>query len=77
MVSANHDMDNGDSHDFLVPIGALLPLTGSVGVEVYDEDWPDGNDELVAMTFAAPWGAARNSTTMDDADYDVTVTFER
>ena len=77
VVSANHDMDNGDSHDFLVPIGALLPLTGSIGVEVYDEDWPDGNDELVAMTFAAPWGAARNSTTMDDADYDVTVTFER
>ena len=33
-------MDDGDSFDFLVPLGALaptLPLTGPIGVEVYDQ----------------------------------------
>jgi hypothetical protein len=72
-----HDMDNGDSFDFLVSLGALLPLSGPIGIEVYDEDWPDSDDKIVDMSFAAPWGPAHNSSSLDGANYSVTVTFER
>ena len=76
-VSRTRDMDNGDSHDFLVPLAALLPLTGPIGVEIYDEDWPDGDDKIVDMSFAAPWGPTTNAASMDGANYTVTATFER
>lgn len=79
-VTETKKLNDGDSFDFLVPLSALaadLPLTQSVKVEVFDEDWPDADDKLVSMSWDPPYAPAQNATTMDDADYDVTVSFER
>jgi Domain of unknown function (DUF4157) len=73
-------LNDGDSFDFLVPLGALaptLPLTGPIEVEVYDEDWPDADDLIVKMTWAAPYATVQNSASMDDANYRVTISYER
>ena len=73
-------LDDGDSFDFLVPLGALaptLPLTGPIGVEVYDQDWPDADDLIVKMTWAPPYAPLQNTSSMDDANYSVTVSYER
>ena len=46
-----------------MPLGALaptLPLTGPIGVEVYDQDWPDADDLIVKMTWAPPCAAAEH-----------------
>jgi hypothetical protein len=63
-----------------VPLAALapsLPLTGPIEVEVYDQDWPDADDLIVKMAWAAPYTTLLNSGSMDDADYRVTVSYER
>jgi Domain of unknown function (DUF4157) len=73
-------LNDGDSFDFLVPLAALapsLPLTGPIEVEVYDQDWPDADDLIVKMAWAAPYTTLLNSGSMDDADYRVTVSYER
>jgi Domain of unknown function (DUF4157) len=73
-------LDDGDSFDFLVPLGALapsLPFTGPIGVEVYDQDWPDADDLIVKMTWAPPYAPLQNTSSMDDANYSVTVSYER
>jgi len=71
------DLNDGDSHDFLVPLAAAMPLAGPVTVRVYDEDWPDSDDLLVEIPWAPPFAATSNTSTMDEADYEVTVQFER
>jgi hypothetical protein len=79
-VTATKKLNDGDSFDFLVPLSALatdLPLTQSIKVEVFDEDWPDADDKLVSMSWDPPYAPLQNSATMDDADYDVHVSFER
>ena len=73
-------LNNGDSHEFLVPLTALaptLPLVDPVQIEVYDADWPDADDLIVKMAWSTPYGPATNTSSMDDADYDVTVSYER
>jgi hypothetical protein len=73
-------LNDGDSFDFLVPLGALaptLPLTGPIGVEVYDQDWPDADDLIVKLTWAPPYAPLQNTSSMDDANYSVTVSYER
>jgi hypothetical protein len=75
--SGVHDLNNGQSHDFLVPLGALVPLTGAIQVGVFDEDSPDGDDHLVNISWASPFASTRNTNTMDGANYNVTVRFER
>jgi hypothetical protein len=77
VTSPVHALNDAQSHDFLMPLSALLPLSGPIHVKVFDEDWPDGDDHIVDMRFAAPWGAASNRSTMDGANYDVMVVFER
>ena len=73
-------LDDGDSHDFIVPLTTLsptLPLVDPVEVEVFDEDWPDGDDKIVKMTWSSPYAATTNSSSMDDADYEVTISYEK
>jgi hypothetical protein len=48
-----------------------------VQIEVYDADWPDADDLIVKMAWSTPYGPATNTSSMDDADYDVTVSYER
>jgi hypothetical protein len=74
--SGTHDLNNGDSHDFLFSVADFLPLGGPIQVQVFDEDWPDKDDQIVDMSFASPWTPARNSSSMDEANYEVVVSFE-
>ena len=75
--SGVHDLNDGQAHDFLLPIDTLLPLTGPLRVEVFDEDSPDADDEIVDMSYGPPWAPVRNSKSMDDANYEVVAVFER
>ena len=52
-------------------------LRGAIKVEVFDQDWPDGDDLIVSMDWSPPFEEAKNTASMDDANYDVTVTFEK
>ncbi|WP_412746189.1 DUF4157 domain-containing protein [Krasilnikovia sp. MM14-A1004] len=73
-------LNDGDSHDFLVPLEAFtttLPLASEVLIEVYDEDTPDADDKIVSMRWSPAMGQVKNKSSMDDADYDVRVGYER
>lgn len=75
--SETKKLNNGERHSFLVPLEKLLPLAGPVRIDVFDADWPDADDLLVRMEWAPPWDLTHNSSSHDDADYDVAVEFER
>lgn len=75
--STVHDLNDGQAHDFLLPIDALLPLTSPLRVEVFDEDSPDADDEIVDMSYGPPWASVKNAKSMDDANYEVVAVFER
>jgi hypothetical protein len=72
-----HSLNDGHRFVFVVPLASVLPLTGPLSVKVYDEDWPDGDDLIVDMAWAPPYGELHNSASLDDATYDVRVRFER
>jgi len=76
-TSRAHDLNDGQAHDFLMPLEPLWPITAPFGIEVYDEDSPDGDDHIVDMSFAPPWTPARNTRSMDDANYEAVAAFER
>lgn len=67
-------LNDGDRHDFLIPLYKFDPITGPYYIKVYDED-VIGDDLLVNMTWGAPYSEGTNDTTYDGADYDVTVRF--
>ncbi len=74
--SPEKSLNDGQSHVFEIRIGAALPAAGGpFTIEVYDSDWPDGNDLLVQMTMASPYAAVTNTSTMDGADYVVRAYF--
>lgn len=76
--SAVIDINDGQRQDFLLSLAPLLPMAGPVTVKVYDEDGPlDSDDLIVEFTWSPPFAAARNSSSMDGADYGVTIQFER
>jgi len=77
--TAARRLNDGDSHNFLVPLSALgtMPLTDPVQVEVFDEDLFDADDLLVSMTWPRPYETTRNSGSRDGADYQVSVSYER
>ncbi|RZU48643.1 uncharacterized protein DUF4157 [Krasilnikovia cinnamomea] len=73
-------LNDGDSHDFLVPLEAFtttLPLASEVLIEVFDEDTPDADDKIVSMRWSPAMGPVKNKASMDDANYDVRVGYER
>ncbi len=74
-------LNNGQSADFLIPVGdllpSMLPLVMPIRIEVFDADWPDADDLIVDMSWATPYASLRNTASMDDADYDVEVTWEK
>jgi hypothetical protein len=74
-TSAEHDLDDGQSFEFRVPLRAALPGTGALTIEVLDADSPDADDLLVSMSMAAPFAAVRNTSTMDGAKYSVRAYF--
>jgi hypothetical protein len=81
-TSGNHrtgarDLNNGDSYAFRIPLSDLLPLSGAIKIDVYDEDWPDGDDLIVTLAWNPPFDPLSNTASLDDADYNVTVKFDR
>ncbi|RIK46864.1 MAG: hypothetical protein DCC58_01695 [Chloroflexi bacterium] len=74
--TAVHDLNDGQSYSFLAPLEKIVPLSGPIKVEVFDEDSPDGDDLIVTMDWSPPFDEAKNTASLDDANYDVTVTFE-
>lgn len=76
--SAVVDLNDGQHHDFLLGLASLLPIPGPITVRVYDEDGPlDSDDLIVEFTWSAPFSAVANPSSMDGADYGVTIQFER
>jgi hypothetical protein len=70
-------LNDGESHDFLIPLEKLLPLDGPMQIKVYDEDTPDADDLIVEMEWSAPYNDTKNTRSYDDANYDVLATFEK
>jgi hypothetical protein len=71
VTSDQHSLNDGESFTFSIPLGAALPGTGGFQIEVFDSDWPDGDDILVSMEMASPFSPVVNTATMDDASYNV------
>jgi hypothetical protein len=73
------NMKAGEDHDFLIPLDTIataLPLAPTpLQVEVFDEDWIDPDDRIVAMTWTPGKGVAQNKGSMDGADYAVRVSW--
>ncbi|SAL27778.1 eCIS core domain-containing protein [Caballeronia humi] len=70
-----HDLKKGQSFVFDIALGAALPGTGALTIQVFDQDWPDSDDLLVSMTMPAPFAPVTNTATMDGANYNVTASF--
>jgi hypothetical protein len=78
--TAVQKINDRGSHDFLVPISAIaptVPIVDPIDVQVFDEDLIDADDLLVTIKWLAPYAVTKNTATFDDADYEVTVAYER
>lgn len=76
-TSPPHDINDTQSHDFMVPLATLLPLNGPIRIEVLDEDWPDSDDRVADINFRPPWASARDQALGAGAHYEVDYSFER
>lgn len=74
-TSPQRSLNDGQSFTFDVPLGAALPGTGPLTIEIFDGDWPDGDDLLATMTMAAPFAQVTNTSTQDGANYNVRAYF--
>jgi hypothetical protein len=73
-------MNDGDREDFVVTLGDLgetMPLVDPVAIEVFDEDLVDADDLIVTLSWPAPYGPARSAGSLDGANYEVSVSYER
>ena len=59
----------------MVPLARFVPFTGPIRVEVFDEDWPDGDDLIVTMNWASPYQEIHNAASLDGANYEVRAHF--
>lgn len=73
-------LNDGQSGSFALPLPGLMPITGPIQVRIYDEDtgtFFDEDDIIVNMAWQPPYGAIRNTRSLDEADYDVRVRFNK
>ena len=73
-------LNDGQSGQFTLPLPALMPVNGPIHIQIYDEDlgtFFDQDDLIVNMPWQAPYGAVRNPRSLDGADYDVRVRFDK
>jgi hypothetical protein len=73
-------LNDGQSGSFALPLPSLMPVNGPINVRIYDEDagtFFDQDDLIVNMPWQAPYGAVRNPRSLDGADYDVRVRFDK
>ena len=66
-----HKLNDNQKYTFSLPAKPFGDFSKPVVVEVYDEDWPDADDLIVRMTWKPPYGAIKNTTSFDEADYRV------
>jgi hypothetical protein len=74
--SGTKSLNDGHSHTFAVSTVPFGDFSRPVTVDVYDEDWPDGDDHIVRMTWSPPFGDAKNTKSYDEANYAVTAKLE-
>ncbi|HJV93525.1 MAG TPA: hypothetical protein VJ572_08600, partial [Azonexus sp.] len=73
-------LNDGQSGSFALPLPGLMPIKGPIQVRIYDEDtgtFFDQDDIIVNMAWQPPYGAIRNTRSLDEADYDVRVRFNK
>ncbi len=73
-------LNDGQSGSFALPLPGLMPIKGPIQVRIYDEDtgtFFDQDDLIVNMPWLPPYGAIRNTRSLDEADYDVRVRFNK
>ena len=73
-------LNDGQSGSFALPLPSLMPIKGPIGVQIYDEDtgtFFDRDDLIVNMLWQPPYGGIRNTRSLDEADYDVRVRFNK
>jgi hypothetical protein len=73
-------LNDGQSGSFALPLPGLMPIKGPIQVRIYDEDtgtFFDQDDLIVNMPWQPPYGAIRNTRSLDEADYDVRVRFNK
>jgi hypothetical protein len=75
-ASPERSLNDGQSFVFRVPLTTVFGPNPSFEIEVYDGDWPDGDDLLVRMTMPAPYAPVTNARTLDGADYAVRAYFD-
>jgi hypothetical protein len=73
-------LNDGQSGSFVLPLPSLMPVNGPIHVQIYDEDagsFFDQDDLIVKMAWQPPYGNTRNASSLDEADYDVRVRFDK
>lgn len=73
-------LNDGQSGSFALPLPSLMPIKGPIHVQIYDEDtgtFFDRDDLIVNMLWQPPYGGIRNTRSLDEADYDVRVRFNK
>lgn len=73
-------LNDGQSGSFALPLPSLMPIKGPIQVQIYDEDtgtFFDRDDLIVNMLWQPPYGGIRNTRSLDEADYDVRVRFNK
>lgn len=73
-------LNDGQSGNFILPLPSLMPINGPITVHIYDKDtgtFFDQDDLIVNMPWQPPYGAIRNTRSLDEADYDVRVRFNK
>lgn len=74
------NLNDGQSGRFMLPLPSLLPIKGPIHVQVFDEDtgtFFDRDDLIVNMLWQPPYGPVHNTRSLDEADYDVHVRFNK
>jgi hypothetical protein len=79
------DTPKGGTASFKVSLAELLPksrpmaMKSPLKIEIFDQDLGglDADDLIVSMDWEKPFAVKKNSSSLDGANYDVTVQFER
>jgi hypothetical protein len=73
-------LNDGQYGFFTLPLPSLMPIKGPIQIQVYDEDtgtFFDRDDLIVNMLWQPPYGGIRNTRSLDEANYDVRVRFNK
>ncbi len=77
--TAVKSLNDGQTGNYTVPVAALLPVKEAIRVQAYDEDTGilDDDDLIVDFSWQPPFGPRRNTKSYDQADYKLTIKFNK